>query len=106
MVRNKKLLGSALAIAMPFLPAGCTSQPTPYGAANKTWTSRFSGAMKDGADKAASALTPKSAPPDDPISLSSKPKKKTPELYVALGLAQERSSKTAEAEKMYKKALE
>jgi Flp pilus assembly protein TadD len=105
-VRNKKLLGTALAIALPLLPTGCVSQSTPYGTANKSWTSRFSGAMKDGADKAVSAITPKSAPPDDPISLSNKPKKKSPELYVAMGLAQERGSKTAEAEKMYKKALE
>jgi Flp pilus assembly protein TadD len=108
-VRNKKLWAAALAIALPLLPTGCISQPTtpaPYGAANKSWTSRFSGAVKDGADKATTALTPKAEPPADPISLSTKPKKKTPELYVAMGLAQERAAKTAEAEKMYKKALE
>jgi Flp pilus assembly protein TadD len=61
--------------------------------------------MKDGATKATAVLSPKAEAPVDPISLSNK-SKKGPDLYVAMGLAAERSGKTAEAEKMYKKALE
>src|SRR5205085_10399881 len=107
-VRNKKLLGAALAIALPLWPVGCVSQathPPAYGSANKSWTSKFSGAMKDGATKATAVLSPKAEAPVDPISLSNK-SKKGPDLYVAKGLAAERSGKTAEAEKLYKKALE
>jgi Flp pilus assembly protein TadD len=104
-VRNKKLLLTALAVALPLAPSGCTTQataPPAFGSTNKSWTSSFSSAMKG----TAAALTPKPEAPPDPIALSTKSKKKTPDLYVAMGLAQERAGKTADAERMYKKALE
>lgn len=108
-MRKQQLLGTALALSIPFAPLGCATQsaPTPaFGSANKSWTSKFSSAMKDGAGKANAALTPKPEPPADPISLSNKTKKKGPDLYVALGLAQEKAGQSAEAEKLYKKALD